>query len=104
MKIHNDGLQGSAPLETGRTQGTQGSTPGQSSGSRTVTGHDGDSVAISGISSQVSDANAADQTKRAQRVAELEALYARGGYQVNADALSKSLVSNALGGTEGGNQ
>jgi len=101
MKIHNDGLQGSAPLETGRTHGTQGSTS-NSNGTRTVTGHDGDSVAISGISSQVSDANAADQTKRAQRVAELEALYARGGYQVSADALSKSLVSNALGGTEGG--
>lgn len=100
MKIHNDGLQGTNPLETGRTQGPQ---PGGASGlnGQTVAGHEGDTIQISGISQHLAESNALDSKQRETRVAELATLYAKGHYHVNAAALSQKLVSNSIG--SGGN-
>jgi anti-sigma28 factor (negative regulator of flagellin synthesis) len=98
MKIHNDGLQGTNPLETGRTTGTPqtGGTSGLPSG-HTIAGHEGDSVQISGISQHLAESNALDTQQRENRVAQLASQYAKGNYQVNAAALSHKLVSNSLG-------
>lgn len=102
MKIHNDGLQGTNPLETGRTQNTP--HPGGASGlpGHTISGHDGDSVQISGISQYLAESNALDGKQREARVAELAALHAKGQYHVNASALSRKLVSNSIAAGEGG--
>jgi len=96
MKIHNDGLQGTNPLETGRTQGLQ--QPGNTQGlpGQTIAGHEGDSVQISGISQHLAESNALDSQQRETRVAQLAALYSKGQYQVNAAALSQKLVSNSI--------
>ena len=104
MKIHNDGLQGTNPLETGRTQGTQ--QPGRSSGlpGQSIAGHDGDSVQISGISQHLAESNALDSKQRENRVSELAALYAKGNYHVDAGALSRKLVSNSIAAGEGGSK
>jgi anti-sigma28 factor (negative regulator of flagellin synthesis) len=97
MKIHNDGLQGTNPLETGRTQGPQ--SPGGATGlnGQTVAGHEGDTVQISGISQHLAESNALDAQQREARVAQLATLYAKGQYHVNSAALSQKLVSNSIG-------
>lgn len=102
MKIHSDGIQGSNPLETGRTQGT--TQPGGVGGGRgqTIAGHEGDTIQISGISQQLADSNAIDGKQRENRVSELAALYAKGQYPVNAAALSSKLVSASITGGENG--
>lgn len=103
MKIHNDGLQGTNPLETGRTQGAQppsnlqGGLPGQK-----ISGHEGDSVQISGISQHLAESNALDSQQRENRVNQLAALYSKGQYHVNAAALSHKLVSNSVSAGESG--
>jgi anti-sigma28 factor (negative regulator of flagellin synthesis) len=105
MKIHNEGLQGTNSVETGRTQnaphvgGVNGGLPGH-----TVAGHEGDSVQISGISQHLAESNALDSKQRETRVAQLTALYAKGQYQVNAAALSHKLVSNSVADGEGGHK
>jgi len=102
MKIQTDGLQGSNPLETGRTQGVpQQGGVGGAHGS-TVAGHEGDTVQISGISQQLAESNALDGKQRETRVAQLTALYGKGQYQVSSAALSQKLVSNSISGGEGG--
>ena len=94
MKIQNHGSSGAAPLESTRTQPASSEAPG--SKSHSITGHDGDSIAISSMSASVSEANAAESQQRANRVAELTALHARGNYHVNTANLSGALVSQAL--------
>src|SRR4029077_6051868 len=71
MKIQNDGIQGSTPLETERTQ----SAP-QTSGiqGRHGAGDDGDSVEISSISAHLSQANSVESQHRTSRIAELSAI------------------------------
>lgn len=106
MKIHNDGLQGTNPLETGRTQGTPhtGGVNGNALPGQTIAGHEGDSVQISGISQHLAESNALDSKQREARVHELAAQYAKGNYNVNAKALSQKLVSNSISGGQGGHK
>jgi len=95
MKIQNNGSSGAAPLDNTRLQ--PASPDSANNRGPSISGLDGDSVAISSMSARVSQANSADSQQRADRVAELAALHARGGYQVNAANLSSALVSQALG-------
>ena len=104
MKIHNDGLQGTTPLETGRTQGTPPAGGSNGLPGQTISGHEGDSVQISGISQHLAESNALDSKQREARVHELAAQYAKGNYHVNAKALSQKLVSNSIGAGEGGHK
>lgn len=100
MKIQNNGSPESAPLESARAQPAPQGTKSSGTLGQTISGHDGDSIQISSMSTSLADANAADGQQRANRVAELAALHSRGGYQVNAANLSSTLVSQAL--TPGG--
>lgn len=102
MKIQNNGSLGSAPLETTRTQPAPNEASSSPTAGRTISGHDGDSVEISGISARVAEANLSDSQQRTNRVADLAALYSRGGYQVNAASLSGALVSQAVVTAPGG--
>jgi anti-sigma28 factor (negative regulator of flagellin synthesis) len=104
MKIQNEGLNGSTPLETGRTASVTPPANNNGSGGTKVSGAEGDSVEISGISSRLAEANAVNGQQRENRVSQLAAVYARGEYQVNASNLSRSLVSHALGAGESGAQ
>ena len=96
MKIQNNGSAGSAPLEAPRTQPLSPDAANGPGGKSSVSGLDGDSIEISSMSAQVAHANAAESQQRANRVAELEAIHARGNYQVNATKLSSAMVSQAL--------
>ena len=102
MKIQNNGLQGTNPLETGQTQATPPTTGAGSLKGHTVSGHDGDTVQISGISQQLAESNAIDGKQRENRVAALAAQYAKGQYHVDAAALSQKLVSNSISAGESG--
>jgi hypothetical protein len=64
----------------------------------------GDSAEISSLSTRIMDALAAGETKSAGRVAALSALYARGDYLPDASALSRALISHALGGAVSGEE
>ncbi len=101
MKIQNDGIQGSNPIETGRTQNTQPARAANRLAGQKVAGTEGDSVEISGISAHLAETNSADGQQRAARVSQLAALYARGEYRTNAADLSKAIVSHAIGAAEG---
>jgi len=96
MKIQNNGSAGSAPLEAPRTQPLSPDAANGTGGKLASSGLDGDSIEISSMSAQVAQANAAEGQQRANRVAALEALHARGNYQVNATKLSGAMVSQAL--------
>jgi flagellar biosynthesis anti-sigma factor FlgM len=96
MKIQNNGLPGSAPLETTRAQPAPQEAGTSTAAGQSMSGLDGDSIEISSMSARVSQANAADSQQRANRVAELTALHARGSYQVDSTGLSGALVSQAL--------
>jgi anti-sigma28 factor (negative regulator of flagellin synthesis) len=102
MKIHSDGLQGTNPLETGRTQNTPQTGGASGLTGQTIAGHEGDSVQISGISQHLAESNALDSQQRETRVAQLGALYSKGNYQVDAAALSRKLVSGSIAAGEGG--
>ncbi|GEM_PF-2759597 len=102
MKIHNDGLHGTNPLETGRTQGTQPTGGTNGLPAHKISGPEGDSVQISGISQHLAESNALDSQQRENRIAHLAALYSKGHYQVNAAALSHKLVSNSISNGESG--
>lgn len=104
MKIHNNNLPGTTPLDATRTQPAPQTGAGSGLTGKTIAGHEGDSVQISGISAHLTDANALDTQQRANRVAELAAQYARGSYQVDASSLSNALISNSIGSPEGGTQ
>jgi anti-sigma28 factor (negative regulator of flagellin synthesis) len=102
MKIHSDGLQGTNALETGRTQGAQPTSGTNGLPGKTIAGHEGDSVQISGISQHLAESNALDSKQRENRVAELAALYSKGNYQVDAGALSRKLVAHSITAGESG--
>ncbi|PWU07560.1 MAG: hypothetical protein C5B51_09790 [Terriglobia bacterium] len=101
MKIQNDALQGSTPLETGRTQSTTLPAGAHALAGHKAAGHDGDSVEISGLSAHLSEANGVDARQREARVAELAALYAKGEYRVNPAQLGRKLVDHAIGAGKG---
>jgi anti-sigma28 factor (negative regulator of flagellin synthesis) len=103
MKIQNDGIQGSTPLETERTQSAPQTSGGSIQG-RNGAGHDGDSVEISSISAHLSQANSVESQYRTNRIAELSAIHARGDYQVNAGKLSQALVAHSIRAAEGGDK
>ena len=102
MKIQSDGLQGSAPLETERTQSAPQTSGGSTHEGRKAAGHDGDSVEISSISAHLSQANSVDSQHRTNRIAELAAIHARGDYHANAEKLSRALVAHSMHAAEGG--
>jgi hypothetical protein len=95
IRIQNDGLAGAAASETSRTQDVvQVGGNGNRSGSRI--GGSSDSVEISSLSGQISNASSAAETTQAGRVRQLTALYAAGRYQVDHMALGRALVSQAI--------
>jgi anti-sigma28 factor (negative regulator of flagellin synthesis) len=104
MKIQNEGLNGSTPLETGRTAPVTPPANNNGSGGTKISGAEGDSVEISGISSRLAEANAVNGQQRSDRVAQLAAVYARGQYQVNASDLSRALVSHSMSAGESGSK
>lgn len=60
-----------------------------------------DEVDISSLSGKIADAVATQQTQQSERVSHLAALYANGNYHVDANTLSKALVSQAIGASSG---
>ena len=103
IRIQSESLEGANALQTSRTQETP--LAGQSerqSGIKALEGGQ-DSVQISSLSEQISAINQQQDVEASNRVAALAALYAHGNYQVDAQKLSRALVSDALsGGVEGG--
>ena len=102
IRIQNDALSGSSAAETSRTQdvvqiGSHSSNAASRSGGPT------DSVEISSLFNRISDASNSLEAAQNKRVNYLTQLYQSGRYQVDSAAVSRALVSQALGssGTEG---
>ncbi|HUA64059.1 MAG TPA: flagellar biosynthesis anti-sigma factor FlgM [Verrucomicrobiae bacterium] len=102
IRIQNDGLSGSAAAETSRTQDVV-QIGSQSSNAASRSGGPADSVEISSLFNRISDASNSLESAQNKRVSYLAQLYQSGRYQVDSTAVSRALVSQALGssGTEG---
>ena len=98
LKIQTGAADASSALEIARTDAA--SRTGSSHGLGSAHSAGNDSVSISDLSSRISDALSAADAATTKRVSELSALYARGGYQVDAGNLSRTIVNRALDGTD----
>lgn len=87
------------PSQADRTGATRavGPSGSNSSGSGQVS-QSGDSVELSGLSGRVSASLQADSASRAQKVNQVAAAVQSGTYQVDAKAVSKAIVNQALTG------
>jgi hypothetical protein len=82
MKITRDTLDGSLAPQTSRAQETARSHDGADRTAE-APGGGGDSVQISGLSSRMLDVVSTDETRMANRVATLSAIYARREYHTD---------------------
>lgn len=95
MKIYDLNLTGSAAAGMSRTQETQKSGTSGTSRAGTAAGAD-DHVVFSSALGRLSKAISADDAQRSNRVRELAAQYASGGYRVDAAAVSRAMLTEAL--------
>jgi hypothetical protein len=98
IRIAGDGLEGALAPQISKTQDTARVAGSSPSGTTKAGGSGGDSVEISGLSTSLAKAGAADDARVDARVSVLRAMYARGDYQPDSAQLSQALVSHALGG------
>jgi anti-sigma28 factor (negative regulator of flagellin synthesis) len=94
IKIQSDRISGADALSN--APGNQGSRVNGARGTAA-----GDSVAISDLSARIAESIGLDDAKAENRVSELAALYAGGKYQVDAGALSRSMISQAIQDEDG---
>ena len=95
--IDSSNLGNTAPAQTGRT----GEVRSIDSGAKSVSGarkvsSASDSVNLSSFSERIGQTMANAETARSQRVAQIGAAVRSGTYQVDANAVSHSLVNHAL--------
>ncbi|MGH9719662.1 MAG: flagellar biosynthesis anti-sigma factor FlgM [Bryobacteraceae bacterium] len=93
MKIHDRSQPG-----TGATQGTGRTEAVESQGTAGVRRGrvEGDSAELSGLAGKVAETITGESPERLARLESLRAVVASGRYQVDAQAVSKKLVDEAL--------
>ncbi len=100
MRVSDNGsnpLQGAGVGGPDRSQGTQGVNGGGDSRRGRVGRGDGDSVQLSSLG-QALQAEDVESPERAQRVDELKSDLQNGRYSIDAEGLSRKLISDALNG------
>jgi flagellar biosynthesis anti-sigma factor FlgM len=95
MRIYDRDITGSAAAEAGRTQETQktGRGPARVTPMRDS---NADRVEFSSTLEQLGRATAAEGEVRTQKVEQLAAVYASGAYRVDAAAVSRAMVAEAV--------
>ena len=95
IRIQSDHLAGTQSSGPGRTNEISHGASSSSKAGRA--GGGSDHVEISSLSEGIASANSAQEAQQAARVSHLAALYASGRYRVDSQAVSKAIVSSALG-------
>jgi anti-sigma28 factor (negative regulator of flagellin synthesis) len=98
MRIYDRNLTGAAGAEAGRTQETQRSDNASGTGRTSGGSQSGDRVEFSQTLGRLSHALAHDSSSRSAKVQALAASYQSGNYQTDSAAVSRAMVSDALGG------
>jgi anti-sigma28 factor (negative regulator of flagellin synthesis) len=98
MRIYEQNLTGAAGAEAGRTHETQRADHAGGDSRTSAAGHSGDRVEFSQTLDRLSRALAHEGGSRAAKVQALAARYQSGNYQPDSRAVSRSMVSEALGG------
>ncbi len=102
IRIQNDGVAGAAASQVTQTGGPAQGTSATRAGSKTAPG--ADQVDLSSLSGAVASSLSAIASKQTNRVSQLAALYAKGQYGLDSAQISRSLISEAIGGGSiGGN-
>jgi anti-sigma28 factor (negative regulator of flagellin synthesis) len=96
MKVTNQNLTGASTAGTSGSQEIQRYSGGSSSSSKT--GASGDSVHLSSALGSLSRAIESFGSSRQSMVQSLAAQYRSGSYKVDSAAVSRGMVSEALGG------
>jgi len=96
MKVTNQDLTGSSTTGTSSAQEIQKSGSGSNSNSKVNAG--GDSVELSSTLGSLSRAMESDSSSRQSMVQSLAAQYQSGTYKVDSAAVSRGMISAALGG------
>jgi hypothetical protein len=102
MKIQSEALSGANAADNSRVQDS--TLDGRRKGFPELgaVGHGPDSISVSSLASKIAQASGADETRTADRVSRLAALYGRGDYRPDAVSLSRAMVSQALINDNGG--
>jgi flagellar biosynthesis anti-sigma factor FlgM len=96
MRVHDPNLNGAAAAQTGGAREVHGA--GRSGAARTPgTAPGGDRVELSDTLGALSRSLAAYDADRTARVQELAAQYSRGEYRADSAAISRAMVSDAIG-------
>lgn len=96
MRVQDRALGGSSAAETGRAPETQRPEREAAARSGSPAGGAGDRVELSSTLGRLSEAIAAQNAQRAQRVEALASLYQSGRYQPSSQATSRAVVAEAL--------
>jgi flagellar biosynthesis anti-sigma factor FlgM len=99
MRIYDRNLTGAAGAESERTQETQRSQNTAGGSRSNGAGQAGDRVEFSQTLGRLTQALAHDSTARAAKIQALTASYQSGSYHPDSSAISRAMVSDALGGT-----
>jgi flagellar biosynthesis anti-sigma factor FlgM len=101
--VDSTNLGNVAPAQTGRAGGLQSIDSAGKNGSALRNGASAtDSVELSSFADRLSQTMQAASASRAQRITELTAAVRSGSYQVDSQALSHSMVSQAISSGSGG--
>jgi len=95
MKVVDRNLTGGAPVESGRAQEAQRTSPTAGGSSSTVSGG-GDHVEFSNTLGSLARAMSTFNASRASKVQALAAQYQNGSYRADSLATSRTMVTHAL--------
>jgi anti-sigma28 factor (negative regulator of flagellin synthesis) len=100
VRIQTDHLAGTQAAETSRAKDIS-QVSNSSSAKAGKAGGSADNVEISSLSEGIAAANSAQQAQQTSRVHHLASLFQSGNYHVDSSAVSKAMVSSALGNAGG---
>jgi len=96
MKVVDRNLTGGAPVESGRAQEAQRTSPTTGGSSSTASGGGGDHVEFSNTLGSLARAMSTFNSSRTSKVQALAAQYQNGSYRTDSLATSRTMVAHAL--------
>lgn len=101
--VDSTNLGNAAPAQTGRTGGLQSiDSAGKNGSALRKSSSSADSVELSSFADRLSQTMQASSASRAQRISALTSAVRSGTYQVDPQAVSHSMVSQAISSSSGG--
>lgn len=97
MKINPQLLNATNASQSGKAQETTAATSGQGRGGAARTGSQSDQVSLSSLSNRLLELASMDRPERTARVEKVTSDVRSGQYKVDAAAVSKAMVHEAIG-------